>query len=123
VVITRAVPGHSLDLLGASRPSAAEPWGAPVALANLSSEVYEADGHLDASGLRLYFAGELDGGQGRDIYLAERESPDGDFAPAARLVELSSDSRDEDPWVSPDGHVIVFSSDRTGDQELYWAAR
>ncbi|HWM88518.1 MAG TPA: hypothetical protein VNO33_21830 [Kofleriaceae bacterium] len=120
VVITRSVPDHSLDLLGASRAST-EPWSAPAPLAHLASEVYEADGHLDASGLRLHFAGERDGD--RDIYLAARAAPDADFAEPVRLPELSSEGRDEDPWVSPDGRVIVFSSDRTGDQELYWATR
>jgi hypothetical protein len=123
VVITRSVPGNVLDLLGASRASADEPWGAPAPLANLATPVYEADGHLDPSGLRLFFAGELAGGDGRDIYIAERPSPEDDFGPPARVAELSSGSRDEDPWVSPDGNVIVISSDRTGDQELYWSSR
>jgi WD40-like Beta Propeller Repeat len=121
VVFTRAVPGNSLDLFGASRASAAQPWGAPVPLLGMATEVYEADGHLDAEGLRLAFAGEID--ESRDIYLADRPSPDADFAPPVRIDELSSPSRDEDPWVSPDGRLIVFSSDRTGDQELYWARR
>lgn len=123
VVITREVPGRVLDLFGASRADVDDPWSEPVPLANLSSEVYEADGHLDPSGLRLFFAGELADGDDRDIYVATRPTPDDDFAPPERIAELSSDSRDEDPWVSPDGSVIVISSDRTGDQELYWSSR
>jgi len=69
------------------------------------------------------FAGELAGGDGRDIYQADRPSADDPFAAPARLVEVSSPARDEDPWLSPDARVLVFSSDRTGDQELYWTRR
>lgn len=123
IVITRSVPGRQLDLLGAARAAASDPWSVPAPLANLATDVYEADGHLDPSGLRLTFAGELAGGQGRDIYVADRHSPDGDFAPPVRMPELSSPGRDEDPWVSPDGRTIVLSSDRDGDQELYWSTR
>jgi hypothetical protein len=123
VVITRSVPGRSLDLFGSARASADDEWSEPERLANLSSETYEADAHLDPDGLRVTFAGEREGDTGRDLFQAYRRNIDADFATPERLVELSSASRDEDPWLSPDGKVIVFSSDRTGDQELYWATR
>jgi hypothetical protein len=123
VVITRSVPGNGLDLFGAARARAGDPWGAPAPLAGLATGVYEADAHLDGSGLRVTFAGELDGGAGRDIYQARRPSTGADFGPPVRLVELCSDSRDEDPWVSQDGRLVVLSSDRTGDQELYSSLR
>ena len=123
VVITRGIPDHSLDLFGASRASVDQPWSQPEPLVGLATEVYEADAHLDASGTSMVFAGELAGGDGRDIYQADRPSADDPFAAPARLVEVSSPARDEDPWLSPDARVLVFSSDRTGDQELYWTRR
>jgi len=121
VVFNRGVPGHSYDLFQSERSG--DVWSLPVALANLSSVAYEADSHLDPAGLELYFAGELADAAGRDIYLTRRGEPGGDFAAPERIVELSTAMADEDPWVSPDRHLIVFSSDRSGDQELYTATR
>lgn len=121
VVFNRSVPAQSFDLFAATRDGAG--WTEPFALVNLSSTAYEADSHLDGSGLELYFAGELPGGDGRDIYRSERDATGQDFAPPERVVELSSPMADEDPWVSPGGNLIVFSSDRSGDQEIYFAER
>jgi len=121
VVFNRSVPDHSYDLFQSER--AGELWTQPVALANLSSVGYEADCHLDPAGLELYLAGELADSTGRDLYLTRRDVTDGDFTAPERIVELSTAMADEDPWVSPDRHLIVFSSDRSGDQELYTATR
>jgi hypothetical protein len=123
IVITRSTEGRSLDLFGAWRASADQPWSAPVPLDSFASEVYEADAHLDAPGTSMLFAAELPGGDGRDIYRAERGSPVDPFGAPERLDEVSSPEIDEDPWLSPDGRVLVFSSTRTGDQELYWTVR
>ena len=123
LVLNRDTPGGDFDLLGAARTSTTGPWGAPAVLVNLSSKVYEADAQLDATGLELYFAGELADADGRDIYRAERSSVDADFGPPERVVELSTASADEDPWVSPDRRTIIFSSDRSGNQQLYQASR
>lgn len=123
VVITRSSPGRSLDLFGASRPSADQPWSAPAPLDSFASEVYEADAHLDAPGTSMLFAAELPGGADRDIYRAERGTPADPFGEPERVDEVSSPAIDEDPWLSPDGRVMVFSSTRTGDQELYWTVR
>ena len=120
-IFNRAVPDQSFDLLQSVREG--DLFGLPVALVNLSSVVYEADSHLDAAGLELYFAGELADATGRDIYLARRGAPTDDFALPERVVELATPSADEDPWVSPDRRIIFFSSDRSGDQELYTATR
>jgi len=115
------VADHSFDLFESLR--AGDSWSAPAPLANLSSPVYEADSHLDPTGLEIYFAGELADAEGRDIYRARRADAGGDFAPPERVAELASPGADEDPWVSPDRRLIVFSSDRSGDQELYTATR
>jgi Tol biopolymer transport system component len=40
-----------------------------------------------------------------------------------RLSELATEALDEDPWVSPDGRVIYFSSERSGNREIYAAER
>lgn len=121
IVFNRMVVDHSYDLFQAVLAGA--DWGDPVALVNLSSAAYEADSHLDPGGLELYFAGELADAEGRDIYRTRRGDPGADFDAPERIAELATAGADEDPWVSPDRRLIVFSSDRSGDQELYTASR
>ena len=121
LIFNRSVVDQSFDLLQSRR--AAGVWSAPVPLVGLSTAGYEADSHLSGDGLELTFAGELPGGEGRDIYLTRRDAVGADFAPPERLAELASATADEDPWLSPDRRLIVFSSDRSGDQELYTASR
>lgn len=121
VVFNRGVPDHSYDLFQATSDGGI--WSQPAALVNLSSTAYEADSHLDPGGVELYFAGELPDAEGRDMYVARRTAAGDDFAAPERVAELATPSADEDPWVSPDRRLIVFSSDRSGDQELYWATR
>ncbi|HLU64744.1 MAG TPA: hypothetical protein VKZ63_00625 [Kofleriaceae bacterium] len=120
VVFNRQVNGHSFDLFEAVRDG--DGWSVPEPIPALATMPYEADAHLSPDGLLLLFAGEL-GEQGRDIYRSERPDLDSPFGPPEALEELATASADEDPWLSPDGRLIVFSSDRGGDQELYWARR
>ncbi len=121
LVFNRMVAGHSYDLF--ESVGSGDSWSAPLPLANLSTAVYEADSHLDPVGVELYFAGELADAEGRDIYRAARGDPASDFAAPERIAELATAGADEDPWVSPDRRLIVFSSDRSGDQEIYAATR
>ncbi|HUS62935.1 MAG TPA: hypothetical protein VMZ28_00280 [Kofleriaceae bacterium] len=121
VVFNRDVPGNALDLFGAVRDGAG--WTAPAQLVNLSTAAYEADSHLSDDALELYFTAELADAEAHDIYRVERAAPDGDFGTPERVVELASPQADEDPWVSPDGRVIYFSSERSGNREIYRAER
>lgn len=121
VIFNRTVPSQSFDLLQSMLTG--DTWSPAVPLVNLSSAVYEADSHLDPTGRELYFAGELADAAGRDLYVARRDEVGLDFAPPERVVELSTPMADEDPWVSPDRRLIIFSSDRSGDQEIYSAVR
>lgn len=45
------------------------------------------------------------------------------FGPLQPMPELSSPQREQDAWVSPDGHTIYFVSDRTGNYDIYTATR
>ena len=42
--------------------------------------------------------------------------------PLRRIDELSTDSDERDPWLSPDGRELYFSSDRSGQYAIYVAA-
>lgn len=61
----------------------------------------------------LYFDSNRPGLGGFDIY-ASTLQPDGIFAPAVLVAELSSPYNDEQPMISRDGLVVYFISDRPG---------
>jgi WD40-like Beta Propeller Repeat len=62
---------------------------------------------------QLYFGSVRPGLGGTDIYVSE-QMPDGSFAPATLVTELSSVSNETDPSIRPDGLEIFFHSNRTG---------
>src|SRR5690606_17118449 len=109
------------DLLTASRAAVDEPWGTPTLL-DLSTPDYEADAHLDAAGRVPDFVAEP-GRRDRQIALAPRADPTAPFGATILVTELNTAADDADPWVSPDGRLIVFSSEISGDQEIYQASR
>lgn len=84
---------------------------------------------VSPDGLVILF--DIANDQNTAIWEATRDSPDGAFGDATRLDELNIDGHsDQDPWVSPDGHVIYFSStrpdsdtDEDEDQDIYFAQR
>ena len=40
-----------------------------------------------------------------------------------RITELATSSDERDAWLSPDGHRLYFSSNRSGNFDLYVASR
>lgn len=59
---------------------------------------------------------------GGDLYVSWR-SEDGSWGPAQILgPEVNSKSLDYCPWVTPDGHWLIFSS-RRPDRRPYWAEK
>ena len=75
-------------------------------------------------GTFLYFSSNGYGGD-QDIYVSRR-ARDGTFGKATVVAELSTDSDDFMPNISPDGREIVFNSNRPGGfggQDVYTAHR
>lgn len=58
-----------------------------------------------------------------DLFIATRPSLDEPFDTVDAIDELNSANDDGDPWLSPDGHIVLFMSDRSGDAEIYEAQR
>lgn len=90
----------------------------PVLLSELvDPEVSAVDGFLSLDGLTLVFKVEPPGEDG-DLYWSKRASVDAPFVGATAVpgVDVNTDDSDErDPWLSPDGAVLYFASDRGGD--------
>jgi Tol biopolymer transport system component len=86
----------------------------------LDSAEYECNPWIDAAGSTLVFASGDNDGE-RDIVFA-RVDGEG-FEPTQVVDSVSSDADDNDPWLSPDGGLIVFSRYVNDHQELLWASR
>jgi hypothetical protein len=119
----RASSSKPYQMESATRGSVTSSWSTPVAIASVDTANLDDDGFLTDDGLRLYFSSDrLSGTQ--DLFETERTDPAGAFATPRPLTALNTDTYAErDPWVSPDGHEIYFTSDRTGTLQIYRAVR
>jgi len=101
--------------------------GAPVAVGGLSPNDEQA-GYpvVSADELTIYFtssrADPLARGGG-DIWIAHRASPSDPFDGPVIVDELNSSGNDSPTWISPDGCVLWFDSDRAGSYDIYEARR
>jgi len=108
-----------------TRSSRADAWGAPAPVAELESTSLVFGPALDPAELRMALA-ILDGTtQSWDLFLTQRDSPTSPWAAPVTLPELNTESRDFDPFLYPDqgGWSLLFSSDRSGGGDLFWAHR
>ena len=107
----------------AARPSGDEPFATPVELTELEVLGFNTiDGFLSEDGRTLYFnrspgAGEDTG----ELYVSRRATATSAFGAAEPLVDLNTAADERDPWLSPDGRHLFFSSDRGGSLAIYEA--
>jgi hypothetical protein len=116
----------SYQMYSSIRPAASvsATWSTPAPIASVNTADLDDDGFLTDDGLTLYFSSDrLNGTQ--DLFVTERPDLASPFAPAIPMASLNTSSYDErDPWVSPDGHEIFFTSDRTGgERQIFHATR
>ena len=93
-------------------------WGLPRRIAEVSTfEAEESYGALAGDGT-LVFLKEVEGA-GRSAYdLYESRYVDGRFEPPTRHPVSSDRWGEGDPWLSPDGRVLIFTR---WDDEIGWA--
>ena len=79
---------------------------------------------LASDDLTLYFSSERASGLGgRDLYRAQRATPDSDLDSVTNLAEVNSSAADQLPWVGAQQLSMYFSSDRSGNLDLYRSVR
>ncbi len=123
----------------AKRSGAGAPFGAPVLIAKLVyADRSTVDGFLSDNGLTLFFSSSPlaspadaaprvnDAGVVLDpsayLYVAWRRSVDEEFQVAQPLDDLNTSGDERDPWLTPDGKTLYFTSDRDGTLSIYTAA-
>jgi len=113
----------SLDLFVATRAVLGGPWTNPTPIPGLSDPAFGEDQHdINADGTIVYYVSDKTGVE--HIYMATCAGPGGPCSNQQMLpVVNSATAADVDPWVSPDGHTLLFSSSRSGNGDLYMATR
>lgn len=76
---------------------------------------------LSEDRLRIWFEEEV--GPDLQLVTAQRISPSDDFSSLQGLTELDTGTGNGDPGLTADESVIVFSSSRTGNYDIYLASR
>jgi Tol biopolymer transport system component len=115
----------SADLYIATRPDRTSPFGAPVALAAVNSDDWDANCFLDGGALSIVFAGPMASG-GKDLWTASRPGTSAAFGAPVPLSGVNTPHADDQPFLSADGLALYFASDRpggSGGYDIYVARR
>jgi hypothetical protein len=119
----------------AARSTTGAPFEAPVKIPYLDQDDRSTvDGFLTDDGLTMFFSSaplaELgdaevsaaDAGVGHsDLFVAWRLSTSAPFLVTQPLDDLNTAADERDPWLSPDGKTLYFTSDRGGVLSIYTA--
>lgn len=102
-----------------ARREGAADFSAPVLLdALVDPDVNVVDGFLSLDGLTLVFKYEARDADGKgELYWSKRASVDDPFVGATPIPgDVNTDASDErDPWLSSDGRLLYFASNREGE--------
>jgi len=108
------------NLYATTRASTADPWGAPTLLTELNSSAYDWDPALYQGGTSIVFASRRLN-TSNSLFYATRASLVDEFSVPQPATELNVND-DGDPWLSDDGHHIVFDSRRGGGPSKIYEA-
>jgi Tol biopolymer transport system component len=118
----RAGGAGKRDLYRATRPDLGSPWGTPVAIAELNTAGNDESAFFLPGDLVFLFGSERAGQ--RDIYQATRTTVGAPFGTPVPFENIDTTQYEEsDPWLSDDGHTLIFATNRTGDSEIFEATR
>lgn len=110
----------SRDIYETTRATVGDAWDPPVPRAELNSTGNDGGPMLARGGTMIVFFSDRGGGAGgSDLYLATRAATGMPFDPPVRIAEVDTAAAEEDPWLSEDGHLLIFT--RAGD--LYETSR
>jgi hypothetical protein len=113
--------GGTLDILIAQRTSPTGAFGAPQLVTQLNTAESEGNPMLTADKLTVYFDSNRTGDG--ELFVATRANTTAAFGMPERIAELSTASAESDVWISPDGRMMLFTSNRDGTQRLWQTTR
>jgi hypothetical protein len=110
------------EVVRASRNDDWGPWTRVPGLlgGSMSSDVSAG---MNADATLAVLSSRPAGAAGYDLFAFERPSSDESFGEPTPLTELNSASDDFDPYLTPNGLAIAFSSNRRGSFDIFLARR
>lgn len=111
-----------LDLFIATRSDADPDWGIPTVIGELTTDADESESSITGDGLTIVFGRDVPGVAG-EIFRAERSSPSATWDPPQPIAELNTSADESDPWISPDGRIILFTRQVRGEPLIHQAVR
>ena len=114
--------GSNLDLWTSTRVAPADAWPTPTRITELDTVAQDAEPWLSDDELTIVFASSRDAPR-RDLFLATRGMRSDPFGAAVPVPDVNTfDYAESGPWLSPDQHVLIFASDRSGTADIYTVA-
>ncbi|MDB4959749.1 MAG: hypothetical protein JWO36_7318 [Myxococcales bacterium] len=104
-----------------TRSSTSAAWVAPTRVSELDDATSSECDPVEPNPLTVYFSSNKTGDA--NIYVARRATESDPYGAPTAVTELNTSSQDRDPWVSSDERYIVFSSNRSGVDRLYYSTR
>lgn len=99
-------------------------WGLPTRFTALNSAAVDQDPTMTADKLEVVFASNRTGGMGSDdLWVATRASETAAFETPVPVPGVNSTGAEQHPWLSPDGRLMYFASNRDGNVDIYVTAR
>jgi Tol biopolymer transport system component len=119
--LCRGEIGQGPQLFSAVREDLRGDWTAtPIDALNTMND--DCSPFPSAGDSELWFGSIREGGVGGlDIWVSSIDGDD--FGEPELVPELATPGGDDDPWLSEDGTVIVFASDRDGSFDLFTGVR
>ena len=112
--------GNEYQTFFASSEGGAE-FGTPTPLPELEIGARVVDGFLTQDLLTLFYSSG-DGEDEGDLFVVSRAGLDAPFGTPVALDGINSPSDERDPWLSPDGRRLFFTSNRGDSHDIYEAA-
>lgn len=99
-------------------------YSEPAIVAPLSTSGEECMLMMGANELEVFFDSDRLPSVGQhDLWSATRESVEVQLGAPVPLQNVNSGTEERDPFLSPDGHELYFSSNRDGSMDLFVARR
>jgi Tol biopolymer transport system component len=113
----------SSDLYVATRNALSDAWSNVAPIPGLSNPAFSENQHfINADATMIYYVSNETGTE--HIYSATCAGPSGPCVNQQMMAVINSPTAaDVDPWLSPDGHTLLFSSSRSGNGDLYISTR
>jgi Tol biopolymer transport system component len=110
------------DTFIAERPTAAVAFGTPAPVTAVNTASSDGNPMLSADGLELFI--NSDRTTDNELYVSVRASTSDAFPAPTPIAELNDPAADDqDPWISPDGRTLYFTSNRDGAIRLWQSTR